>query len=345
LGLGERFAELAARIDVVFHLGANVNYIEPYSAHKEANVSGTINVLRRVTTCRTKSLHFASTIAAFGPAGLLESTLVVYEDDAMEHYLAGLKFDSGYSQSKWIAEQLVREAQLRGIPVSVYRPWFIMGDNRTGAGNQNDFVARLVKGCFAIGAHPTLPRQGKQFVPVDYVSAAMVRIASRDANLSRAYYLVPPADAAQVDLIGYFELLGRCGYPLEALSYARWVKRLSDDSELNHNALTPLVAMLAEPVYGQLTRWEGHEGMSTYDTSNTARALREAGGITYPPLSQVLLKRYLDYWTRIGFPGMERNKVLSPPWPQSHIERSGAMWTSWDGPFWHPFSRSHLKHF
>ncbi|WP_323073576.1 amino acid adenylation domain-containing SDR family oxidoreductase [Mycetohabitans endofungorum] len=209
-----RFDEWSKTSDVVFHLGAHVNYIQPYSAHKAANVTGTINVLNFVTSGRPKALHYMSTIATFGPANLLKPTDVVYEGDDMTTYLTGLKYETGYSQSQWVAEQLVWEAQRRGVPVSVYRPGFIMGHSQTGAGNPKDFVARLIRGCIALGAYPLLPGQGKQFVPVDYVSQVLLKIASDDANLTHAYHLVPPRNDMLWEL---FDLLDRCGYPLEAL--------------------------------------------------------------------------------------------------------------------------------
>jgi amino acid adenylation domain-containing protein/thioester reductase-like protein len=302
LGLGRaRFDELSQEIDVVFHLAAHVNYIQPYSAHKAANITGTINILRFATSHRPKALHYVSTIAVFGPAGLLEPTAIVYEDEDLGDYLTGLKFDLGYSQSKWVTEQLVKEAQQRGIPVAVYRPGFIMGDSKTGAGNPDDFVARLIKGCIAVGCYPVLPRQGKEFIPVDYVSEALLRIASDNANLAHAYHLVPPHIDAAVDLMGFFGILKHCGHSLEALPYQQWVRRLSDDRDLANNALMPLVPMLAEPVYGQLTRWEVYEGMPIYDTQNTEHALAASGGAMVPHLDHALLQRYLDYWTRIGF--------------------------------------------
>ncbi|MFC0691406.1 amino acid adenylation domain-containing protein [Paraburkholderia humisilvae] len=302
LGLGSvRFDDLANQIDVVFHLAAHVNYIQPYSAHKAANITGTTNILRFTTSGQSKPLHYVSTIAVFGPAGLLEPTPIVYEDEDLGDYLTGLKFDLGYSQSKWVTEQRVKEAQRRGIPVAVYRPGFIMGDSKTGAGNPDDFVARLIKGCIAIGSYPTLQRQGKEFIPVDFVSESLLRIASDDANLGYVYHLVPQHAERVVDLMGFFEILKQCGHSLEALPYQQWVRRLIDDRDLAKNALMPLVPMLAEPVYGQLTRWEVYEGMPVYDTRNTGRALAASGGTMVAPLDRALLQRYLDYWIRIGF--------------------------------------------
>lgn len=296
LGLGRtRFVELSETSDVVFHLGAQVNYIQPYSSHRAANVTGTINILRFVTSGNPKALHYMSTISVFGPVGLLSPRDVVYEKDDIADYLPGLKYDSGYSQSQWVAEQLVWEAVRRGIPAAVYRPGFIMGDTLTGAGNPNDFVARLINGCIALGAYPLLPRQSKLFVPVDYVSQALLQIAGDNTNLAQAYHLVSPRNNEDT-LMKLFQLLGECGHPLEALPYSQWTKRLSTDPNLGNNPLMPFATILTEPVYGHQTRWETYEGMPLYDTGNTERALAITDGIRFPHLDKALLQKYLNFW-------------------------------------------------
>lgn len=53
LGLGaERFHEVANWVSVIFHLGARVNYTQPYSLHRPANVEGTVSILRLACTGR-----------------------------------------------------------------------------------------------------------------------------------------------------------------------------------------------------------------------------------------------------------------------------------------------------
>ncbi|KAF9957508.1 hypothetical protein BGZ70_009489 [Mortierella alpina] len=291
-----RFDELSMSSDVVFHLGAHVNYIQPYTAHRPANVTGTINVLKFVTSGNPKSLHYVSSISAFGPVNLLKRTETVYEDADMKAYLTGLKYDTGYSQSQWVAEQLVWEARRRGIPLSVYRPGFIMGDSRTGAGNPKDFMARFIKGCIELGSYPILPSQGKQIVAVDYVSQALLRIASDDSNLWRAYHVVPSRNE---ELGKLFDLLAQCGSPLRALPYPQWVQCLNTSSDINNSPLMPFISMLMEPVYGHLTRWEVQEGMPSYDMSNTRRVLDASGGLKMPPIDQALLQKYINFWTRV----------------------------------------------
>ena len=59
-------------------------------------------------------VHF-STDAVF-PHGLKECS----EDDDMTLHANSL--EDGYSQSKWVAEQLVLRAMGKGLPAAIYRP-------------------------------------------------------------------------------------------------------------------------------------------------------------------------------------------------------------------------------
>ena len=58
----EEFADLAGRVDVIFHSGALVNFLYPYSEVKAPNVDGTETVLRLATTTTLKAVHHVSTI-------------------------------------------------------------------------------------------------------------------------------------------------------------------------------------------------------------------------------------------------------------------------------------------
>lgn len=303
LGLSdELYYQLATESDVIFHLGAHVNYIQPYQAHRAGNIEGTLNILRLTTQSKPKSLHYMSTIAVYGPAGLLNKVDRIYENDDLKPYLEGMKYDSGYSQSKWVVEQFIWEAKKRGIPLSVYRPGFIMGDSINGMGNPKDFVSRLIRGCIAIGAYPILPRQRKEFIPVDYVSTALLTIAKDNNNLGQAYHLVPPDYAQSIDLDQFFELICQSGYPLQRLPYSEWITRLDADPKLFDNPLMPLLPMLSETVYQKQTRWEVYENMPAYDASNTQAALAAANSqLKFTPMDKNQLLLHLDFWQKNGF--------------------------------------------
>ena len=297
-GLDEgAFAELADSIDAVIHSAAQVNYVQTYSAHRAANVGGTIEVIRLATTGRLRPLHHVSSIAVFGPSGFFGGDRRITEDQDLDHHVDHLRYDIAYSASKWVAEKLVWHAKDLGLPVRVYRPGFIMGDSRTGAGNADDFVGRAVRGMVQSGTCPDLPHQRKEFVPVDYVSQGIIAIGAREDTNGRAFHLVPPDPARSMDLNDFHDLLRECGYPLETLPYARWVERLMNECRVRDNPLCSLIPMLCDRVHQERTRWELYEGMPIYDASGAIAALH-GSGIEHVYMDRALLEKYLSYWVR-----------------------------------------------
>ena len=55
------------------------------------------------------------------------------------------RLGDGYSQSKWVAEEMCRAARSRGLPISIMRPGNMAGCSVTGAWNEHDFVKLLVQ--------------------------------------------------------------------------------------------------------------------------------------------------------------------------------------------------------
>ncbi|MFC7650288.1 SDR family oxidoreductase [Streptosporangium lutulentum] len=100
--------------------------------------------------------------------------MAIREDDATGP-AAGL--GTGYTRSKWVAEENVRIARERGLPVSVYRPSRIAGDSETGACQSDDFLWRVLKGCVQAEAAPAGAEMLVDLVPVDYVSSAIVALS------------------------------------------------------------------------------------------------------------------------------------------------------------------------
>lgn len=62
----------------------------------------------------------------------------------------------------------------------------------------------------------------------------------------------------------------------------------------------PLLPMLSEIVYEDLTVWEVFRNIPRYDASETQAALIEAGGPEYTPTNSALLSRYLDYMKKVS---------------------------------------------
>ena len=293
------YQNLCTHISVIFHLGAHVNYIQPYSIHKPANVIGTLNILQFSIEGRVKPLHYISSIAAYGPTGFFNGTKILLENDDLDLHLNCLKYDTGYSQSQWVAEKIITRAQNLGLPINIFRPGFIMGDSHKGIGNEKDFVARFIKGCLLISAFPKLENQKKEFIAVDYVSSTLLNISSQMNHYGEAYNLVPLDHQSSISLIDLYHYLDDLDYPLDLLDYSSWINKLETSENLDSNPLLPLLPMLKESVYGSLSRWEVYENMPIYSTDNVKAKLGQ--DIESPTLNKSILDKYLSYWKASGF--------------------------------------------
>ena len=168
LGLDERGIRIVRdECDAIYHCGANVEFLHHYAALKPANVDSVLTLLDWSANGRPKRLHYVSTLAVIdkvqaGPVSE-QTDLISWQG------LAG-----GYSQSKWVGDTLVRQAQRRGLPVSIYRLSSVTGDRVNGICNETDLIWRLVRLYAELGAIPDLDLQ-LNMTPADDVARAIVR--------------------------------------------------------------------------------------------------------------------------------------------------------------------------
>ncbi len=302
LGLSvQQFDELGAIADVIFHSGARVDFVRPYSVLRAANVLGTQEVLKLACHTTLKPLHYISTLGIFGAIGHFTGATLVLETadiDPSEHFLY---LDDGYAQSKWVAEKCMELARAQGLPISIYRPGFIVGHSQTGAHNPGDFISRLVKGCIQLGSFPELEGYKEQMIPVDCVSRAIVHLAQQPAQLGHTFHLTPPPgqDLLIADL---FALLQRSGYSLKGVNFREWTQQLMQQvKQSKENALYPLLPLLCEKVDQQRhTLLELYVNTPDYDCQNTLAGLTGTS-IAPLPIQNLFQNVYLPYFIQSGF--------------------------------------------
>lgn len=291
LGLSmQHFHDLANRVDVIYHNGACVNFLYPYSALKATNVLGTEEVLRLACQIKPKPVHFTSTLSVFSSSAYSEFSLV-QESNPLNY---NQDLESGYAQSKWVAEKLIMEAQKRGLSVCTYRPGNITGTKNNGICNTNDFLWRMVKSCIQIGLAPDIDMT-VDMTPVDYVAQAIVHLSLQRESFGKAFHLFNPCPmhwALLVDTIRSF------GYPLELISYDKWRNKLIAHAEhFPENALHPLL-----PLFSEENPFEKRE--PRYDCQNTLDGLAGSNIVPYP-VNTELLRIYFSYFQNSSF--------LNPP--------------------------------
>jgi len=298
LGLSdEQFRAIATKVDVIYHNGAWVNFIYPYTALKAANVLGTQEILRLASQIKLKPVHFISTTSVFPASGMR----VVREQDSPTQ---GAALDSGYTQSKWVAEKLVTIAHDRGIPVSIYRPGRISGHSQTGVCNANDFLYKAIAGCIQLGSAPDEDTQ-LNIAPVDYVSRAIVHLSRQKESLRKTFHLINPLPLHLSELVSYIHSLG---YPLQQVLYDNWRAELLAIAEHSPNhAIYSLVPLFPQRVFAAETP---NSAVPQFDCQNTLAGLA-GSSIVCPPVDKKLLHTYFSYLIQSGFLDAPRSIIVS----------------------------------
>ena len=194
LGLTQNVWDLLANeMDAIFHNGATVNYLFNYDRMRDANVMGTNEVLRLAFEGRPKELNYVSTTFVFGWA----VKKVLYETDLNENMEL---LDFGYSQSKWVAEQVVVDARRRGLSARIFRP-ALVSPSVTGGGNNFDIAVRLVAFMVNHGIGVDALNQ-VSFVPADIVANNIVAISTTPGTANKTYHVTRDDYANMLDITG-----------------------------------------------------------------------------------------------------------------------------------------------
>lgn len=294
LGLSEQqFSKLAVKLDKIYHNGAFVNLVYPYSVLRAANVLGTGEVLKLATLVKVTPVHFISTLDIF-QSSFYSKLEVIPENDGLA-YNEG--FYNGYAQSKWVAEKLMIAARERGIPVCIYRLGMVTGHSQTGVSQTNDLMCRLIKGMIQMKTAPQLDRM-INMTPVDYVSQAIVHLSMQPESIGKAFHLNNSHPLHLSEFVGEICTLG---YPIEQIPYEQWLSQLLEPDFSQENVLRPLSSLLNKRFEEQLPYLEiSLLASQTFGCQNTNNGLLGTS-IVCPPVDAQLLNVYFSYFSRSGF--------------------------------------------
>jgi thioester reductase-like protein len=206
---------LANELDTVFHNGATVNYLFNYDRMRDANVIGTNEVLRLAFEGRPKEFNYVSTTFVFGWA----VKKVLYETNTNEDMEL---LDFGYSQSKWVAEQVVADARRQGLSARIFRP-ALVSPSVSGGGNNFDIAVRLVAFMVNHGIGVDALNQ-VSFVPADVVANNIVGISTTPGTENKTYHVVRDDYANMLDITGL--ITKATGRQFEIFSISNFVPEL-----------------------------------------------------------------------------------------------------------------------
>ncbi|MBF0441606.1 MAG: thioester reductase domain-containing protein [Oligoflexales bacterium] len=284
------FEELSTFIDTIYHNGAMLNFIYPYERLKGINVIGTEECLRLACLNRPKYFHHVSTFSVFDNPSYFKKTAL--ESDPLE---SPDGYFLGYTESKWVAEKLVRIAMDRGLSAAIYRPGEISGAADTGIWKMSDAVIRNLVSCVQMNAMPDIDTRF-HITPVDYVAKGIVLLSLQENSLGKAFHLVNN-NIKSIDEIAKF--LRKFGYPLESVTFDEWKKRLFAADE--KNAMKPLEELFREKKKeGEEIHRRYGELEAFFSVEQAEAGLRKAG-VSCDPLDDKLLTRYFNYFIKAGY--------------------------------------------
>jgi len=286
---------LTTQMDTIFHNGATVNYLFNYDRMRDANVMGTNEVLRLAFEGRPKEFNYISTTFVFGWA--VKS--VLNETDFNEDLEL---LDFGYSQTKWVAEQVVADARQKGLSTRIFRP-ALVSPSVNGGGNNFDIAVRLVAFMVNHGIGVDALNQ-VSFIPADVMSNNIVSVCAAPGTANKTYHVVRDDYANMMDITNL--ITKSTGRQFEIFSVTDFVPELIRRCR-KEDLLFPLLDFLVGSV-DNITSME----FKRYDNS-TYQAARDASEFGQPdPSLEDTVNGILKFMHRKGIISVAPRRVSDP---------------------------------
>ncbi|MGE7888622.1 amino acid adenylation domain-containing protein [Bacillus cereus] len=238
LGLEQtKFDFLALEVDVIYHNGALVNFTYPYHSLKSANVDGTCEIIKLSRQRKIKPIHFISTLSVF-PTKNIEERGVIYENDiSMQSQGLG----TGYSQSKWVAEQILQKVRSNNHPVNIYRLSRMIGHSTSGVCQSNDFLWKFIQCCIQMNSFPNINME-YDVVPVNIAAKSIVEL-SKNKKHSENYHIF---NENKLNYSTILQAVRQAGYSFELVPYEEWEQELNNRSKKSEEELLSIIDVISK---------------------------------------------------------------------------------------------------
>ncbi|MDD6771268.1 SDR family oxidoreductase, partial [Inconstantimicrobium porci] len=250
---------------------------------KETNVLGTIRTIKFACSGKAKYYNYISSYSVYDNPSHFKKD--AYEDDVLDDCRG---YFLSYSESKWVSENIIKEAKRRGLRAAIYRPGEITGDTEIGTWKLSDAVSRTIRSMIVTGTYPDLPMR-IHMTQVDFVAQAIVFISSEGSSYGRSYNLLNKKYVS-LDWIG--DILNSMGISVIKIPFDEWKKNL-----FNSNTEHPL--KLLESLFKVEKQNENEsfvkrygENSPKYHMENTDQALLDTG-INCEEMNDEILRRYI----------------------------------------------------
>jgi amino acid adenylation domain-containing protein/thioester reductase-like protein len=269
--------ELAGAVTDVFHLGAAVDMVRPYSLLAPANVDGTISVLQFAEAAGAR-LHYASTLSVFVHTDRA-SGVHREDDDLLSSFSDDVRIHGGYAQTKVAAEIAVRRSP--SVSASIFRFGLLTSDAEpfvSPRGCQLELFLAALRDARALPPGIDRSHLRVDITPIDYAARAIIALAlltSEPRAAHRTFHIANPQPLSLHEIVEHIEHIG--GASIETAPVVIDEQRSMLLLSLLRRTSTDL--FLATDC--------------DFDTGRTARVLAERHSLVCPDAASIL-KAYLQ---------------------------------------------------
>ncbi|THV08176.1 acetyl-CoA synthetase-like protein [Dendrothele bispora CBS 962.96] len=203
---------------------------------------------------------------------------------------------SGYTQSKWVSEQIIQNASTAGLHSVIVRLGQACG-SPNGSWNRKEWLPALVRSAPFLGCIPDDDRE------ISWIPADLVARAFRDFLDTPIFvHLIHPRPVRWSDLA---RTIGS-KLNVDVVPFTTWIKKLEQVGKKDKNAEEKISALRILPSYqGMAAKYSGsHEqteleeafGMTLIGNENAKRLSKTLADPDAPQLGQEDLMRWLAYW-------------------------------------------------
>ena len=191
--------------DWVFHVAASYALWMPdYSPMYLANVEGTRNILRAAAAACVRRVVYTSTVGCIGlPRPDAQGNIIPTDEDAP---VSEGQMSNPYKHSKWLAEQVAREAAREGVPVVIVNPSAPVGPRDVKPTPTGQVIVDYLS-----GRMPACLDTGLNWVHVGDVARGHILAAERGRVGER--YILGHAEGNWTMVQTFRELSGMTGLP------------------------------------------------------------------------------------------------------------------------------------
>jgi len=289
------YNDLARKIDCIIHSAAIVKHYGIYSEFYEINVKGTERLLRFAQTGRDKDFnHISTTGIAFANIEGRERVLFTEYD-----FDFGQKLTNVYTQTKFLAEEIVYKARENGLNANVFRIGNIVGDSKTGVFQLNieeNAVYSLLRSLIKLDYIPNWHYNNMEISFIDYISRAIVLLFNRLEVMNHTHHIYNPNLVNINNLCGVFSHLGYSKESMQLVDYLDYLYDIYRNSE--NNTLKKMVEVMFL-----------HLGIFDEEVNRTEIILRcdktrlilSKLGFEWPEINEEHIKMMIDYCKKVNF--------------------------------------------